>query len=171
MKVLVSELTSRALDWAVAKCEGLPVAIDPLGHSDPYCQGAYIVLSNDHTPNRATHYLIGRDYSPSTDWALGGPIIEREFIGIDTLAAGLSATTDGVNTGDTWVAMRDAVDGGDMHRFSAPAALIAAMRCFVASRMGDEIDVPDCQFVELTCKESIRLSKHDVWLLRARAKA
>lgn len=60
----------------------------------------------------------------STSWAQGGPIIEREGISITQF-------------GGTWKAntvYQSAVIG--------PTPLIAAMRCYVASKLGDEVDVP-----------------------------
>lgn len=62
------------------------------------------------------------DYS--TDWSQGGPIIERE--GIDTYQSGV------------WVA-----EIGGKHTTEGPTPLIAAMRCFVASRLGDEVNIPE----------------------------
>jgi hypothetical protein len=62
----------------------------------------------------------------STDWAQGGPIIEREKIAIDF-------------DGAAWCA-------SDNHKPLAnygPTILIAAMRCYVASKLGDEVDVPE----------------------------
>jgi hypothetical protein len=53
----ISELTGAALDWAVAKCEGVLMRWE-----------------------RSTHDEAPLEYSPSTDWAQGGPIIEREWI-------------------------------------------------------------------------------------------
>jgi hypothetical protein len=100
MKVKVSELQGAALDWAVAKCEGLDYWHPEIGSSQP-------------------------DYS--TDWAQGGPIIEREKIA-------LSYDTERFG----WVASfyaGDDVFGG--------TPLIAAMRCYVASKLGDEIEIPE----------------------------
>jgi len=64
----------------------------------------------------------------STDWAQGGLIIEREKLG--------------------WF-----WDSGNEHWCAAtpkatfcedgPTPLIAAMRCYVASKLGDEIEVPE----------------------------
>ena len=66
----------------------------------------------------------------STNWLIGGPIIEREKI--DVLYMGDSVT-------DYWRA--EAVGG---YTFAeGPTPLIAAMRCFVSSKLGDEIDVPE----------------------------
>ena len=62
----------------------------------------------------------------SSDWSQGGPIIEREGI---TLRCGLHGW-------DAELEEFDAISHG-------PTALIAAMRCFVSSKLGDEIDVPD----------------------------
>jgi hypothetical protein len=62
----------------------------------------------------------------STDWAQGGPIIEREKIAIDF-------------DGAAWCA-------SDNHKPLAnygPTPLIAAMRCYCASKLGHEVDVPD----------------------------
>lgn len=62
----------------------------------------------------------------STDWALGGPIIEREELS--------SLKCYGK---DDWEC-----NNGDIF-CEGPTPLIAAMRCFVASRLGDEIEVPE----------------------------
>ena len=61
----------------------------------------------------------------SADWAQGGPIIERERIELEH---------DGFQW---WARIRADED------FSGPTPLIAAMRCYVASVLGDEVDVPE----------------------------
>lgn len=64
----------------------------------------------------------------STDWSVGGPIIEREKI-----------TVQPVVNPDGWMARtqrHESVWGG-------PTPLIAAMRCYVASKLGDEVEVPE----------------------------
>ena len=96
-----SELTGAALDWAVAKCEGF---VDRL----------------DLTPWEFLRYREDHNYEPSTDWAQGGPIIERESMGVFPLEKGWAA---GFQNGST--------------------PLIAAMRCYVASKLGDEVEVPN----------------------------
>jgi hypothetical protein len=63
----------------------------------------------------------------STDWSQGGPIIERCCINV---------YYDG---GGYWCAT---TDSGDPPRFG-PTPLIAAMRCYVASQMGAEIELPE----------------------------
>lgn len=69
----------------------------------------------------------------STDWAQGGPIIEREKIGFWSY----TLDEDG-NENPGWYAetFEGAVADG-------PTPLIAAMRCYVASKLGDEVEIPE----------------------------
>jgi hypothetical protein len=71
----------------------------------------------------------------STDWAQGGPIIERENIEIKkgNPLYFPQGNEKGDYYEDLWIA-------GKMH---GPTPLIAAMRCYVASKLGDEVEVPD----------------------------
>lgn len=72
------------------------------------------------------------DYS--TDWSQGGPIIERECI---QLGGGP------VNGEPQWFALRVKDDKSACHKGHGPTPLIAAMRCYVASRLGDEVNIPE----------------------------
>lgn len=72
----------------------------------------------------------------STDWAQAGPIIERERIQL----------RDHKDIDGHWTAMTHVIDGGMVLRSifeDGPAPLVAAMRAYVASKMGDTVDVPD----------------------------
>ena len=62
----------------------------------------------------------------STNWSQGGPIIEREGI---TLRCGLHGW-------DAELEEFDAISHG-------PTPLIAAMRCYVCSIMGDVVEIPE----------------------------
>jgi hypothetical protein len=125
MKIKTSELTGSALDWAVAKCEGY-FETSTLPH------GSLVTVSGGVCILR---YRKGDDnkYSPSTAWDQGGPIIEREFIDVAFYPgeAAWSASMD----------MRN--DDGIAFQHFAETPLIAAMRCYVASKLGDEVDVPE----------------------------
>jgi hypothetical protein len=93
-----SELQGIALNWAVAKANGHGIGV----LDDPW-------------------------FNPSTDWRQGGPIIERERIGLGhEICEGRPY----------WVAT------GYLVEECGPTPLIAAMRCYVASKLGDEIEVP-----------------------------
>lgn len=109
MKIKTSELTGAALDWAVAKCEGY----------EPFTDGISWIIHHAETYQPLPKY--------STDWAQGGPIIERDKIDTNT------------SYPNTWVATCH--DGSKT--CTGPTPLIAAMRCYVASKMGDEIEVPE----------------------------
>jgi len=67
---------------------------------------------------------------PSTDWAQGGVIIEREIAKIERFSDALWEATAFTNNA------QDFVQTG-----STP--LIAAMRCYVASKLGEDIDLPE----------------------------
>jgi hypothetical protein len=76
--------------------------------------------------------FVEDEFEPSENWADGGPIIEREEISLETMAHD--------EYGDGWLAT---LVRGAVYMEFAPTPLIAAMRCYVASQMGDEVDVPD----------------------------
>ena len=110
MKIKTSEATELQLDSLVAKCEN----VEPDENNRPIWFG-----DGDERV----------EYTPSTDWAQGGPIIEREKIQLSTLSKGKE-----------W---RAALIYGQDHIQYGPTPLIAAMRCYVASKMGDVVEVPD----------------------------
>jgi hypothetical protein len=78
----------------------------------------------------------------STDWAQGGPIIDREDIAISSAPDGLWAAYASKGT-------RLVQHGGQAvevfnwtYKQQGYTPLIAAMRCYVASKLGDEVDLP-----------------------------
>ena len=117
MKIKTADATELQLDWLVAKCEGRPELHD-FGKIIPW------------TTKLAPADQRGQRFFPSTNWSQGGPIIERERINI----------RDEVTQWASW--MWDSTKAGDVSYFG-PTPLIAAMRCFVASKLGDEVEVPD----------------------------
>lgn len=108
LKVKTAELTGAALDWAVAKFEGVP---------------EYIL----NKPYRASELI--EQYS--ADWTQGGLIIEREWISVCWQGA-------------TWVGSKFNVRITDEYEFqqTGTTPLIAAMRCYVASKLGDTVEIP-----------------------------
>lgn len=74
--------------------------------------------------------INGRNYewNPSESWLLGGPIVERE---------GICLCPRWDSEAPFWVAKY-----GRQEQFG-DTFLIAAMRCYVADKLGDEIDVPE----------------------------
>jgi hypothetical protein len=115
-----SELTGAQLDWAVAKCEGINLhhAIQPHGYLE--------ILFNEANG--------GDVFTPSDDWSQGGPIIEREKIDLQCWDF----------HSRPWKAL---IDGGTdagiaLYQEYGPTPLIAAMRCYVASKLGDDVEIP-----------------------------
>ena len=107
-----SELIGPALDWAVAKCEGWK-------------------------PRYPIEVLVPLY---STDWSQGGPIIEREGIDIQQVFCYMEGS---FSEPCGWQAIRH-TKGGPINppKQIADTPLIAAMRCYVASKLGDEVDIP-----------------------------
>lgn len=128
MKTL--ELIGPALDWAVAKCEGLPIRKDPM-HLD----GDYWIWPDMWPPTPEYARIGGKKngYSPSTNWAQGGPIIERERIAINPSAR--------IGTLQ-WAAIPEDHKAGSLINCWGSTPLTAAMRCYVVSKLGNEIEIP-----------------------------
>ena len=115
-----SELIGAALDWAVAKCDGFT---------------DYDHATETMLPPRKEYGRVNMDeYSYSTDWAEGGPIIDREQISI-----GREFASGRIE----WAAWTPAPIRDDATAFGyGPTPLIAAMRCYVASKLGDDVTLP-----------------------------
>ena len=122
-----SELQGAALDWAVVKCE---CAIPAAFKSTPaLLNGSVRVFRRDISS-------YSEPVSPSTNWALGGPIIERVHIEWQWLPSSSKHHRYGARKPSLGGAKRTfCMDG--------PTVLIAAMRCYVASKLGDEVEVPE----------------------------
>jgi hypothetical protein len=118
MKIKTSDLTLLALDWAVAECEEMDIEIRPAGA----CGRPLYVLAAEAGRTPWT-------WTPTTSWHQGGPIIEREKIG--TLWEGRNV----------WSASTKWDDPTKV--FYGKTKLVAAMRCYVASKLGDEVEVPE----------------------------
>jgi hypothetical protein len=83
------------------------------------------------TPHVRVRYA---PYSPATNWRHGGPIIERERLTLRVDA----------RIGN-WVAFID-FGGSNCNikaRQKGHTALVAGMRCYVASKLGDEVEIPE----------------------------
>lgn len=123
MKIKTSELSGKALDYAVAKCEGVGVR-----WSAPHEQ-----LIRD-----GCSYMV---WCPSRDWSIAGPIIEREWLDL--------TPWPNESREDMRWHCQQYDSSGDCGQYG-PTLLIAAMRCCVASKLGDEVEIPDV----LRCTDS-----------------
>lgn len=123
IRKLVSELEGAQLDWAVAKV----LLSDLVGMPTFEAGGIAVQRLGQKLP-----------FSPSTDWSQGGPIIERERI---TLQGGC------LQSDNEWLAQTVLVPVSGPHMapsygMRGKTPLIAAMRAFVASKLGKEVEVP-----------------------------
>jgi Protein of unknown function (DUF2591) len=121
----VSELTGALLDYWIAHAHGYAVRINGDQAEALACRSESV-----DGPDKC----CWKSFAPSTDWAQGGPIIERIGIGV----VKFYEPKDGpVIPGFEWAAL--SLD--DSIRMDGPTPLIAAMRAYVASKFGEE--VPD----------------------------
>jgi hypothetical protein len=132
MNYKTSELAGPQLDQAVAKACGYMYdkaidkeVVNALDGSRPM---AFFSFCSAVIDGRI------RKFSPSSDWADGGPIIEKE---------GISVMRDADDVQKSWCAcFRFWFQGGlDTPWAEGPTQLIAAMRCFVARKFGEEVEL------------------------------
>ena len=114
MKIKTNEASDVVLDGMVAKCEGKNGVL----HDDGITR--CIVIATASGVYKGT-------WKPSFNWSQGGPIIERENIA-------LYPHGDGTYEAEVFL---------NPKRGAGPTPLIAAMRCYVASKLGEEVEVPD----------------------------
>lgn len=112
----VSELAGAQLDYWVAKAAGVDAVM-----SDPHRNGSRNMVTfycRDHDG-----HLDGRSYKPSEHWSDGGEIIEDNAIGFHPISDA------------EWMAEEHitACTG------RGPTPLVAAMRAYVTSKFGDEV--------------------------------
>lgn len=132
-----SELTGRALEWAIATCEGW---VNLRWHNWAPLMDNEAELVMDRNDGKAKFsledmHLLG--------WNQAGPIIEREGI----------TTEPGYTDGKLmwWAAYPHAsfcydengefIPGSDLST-EGPTLIVAAMRCYCHTKLGEEVDVP-----------------------------
>ena len=119
VQVKTSELSGAALDWSVAQC---------------------LMMCEDYRNRGLLVHRVGYGQPMpnfSTDWAQGGPIIDALRPTVSDEGSGfvcsLSKPVEVAYT--TGTAKRFCTMRGETY-------LLAVMRCFVASKLGDVVDVP-----------------------------
>jgi len=127
------DLIGPALDWAVAMCRGFE-GMD----EDQW-------LLRDGLADMPLSA-----YNPSTDWSQGGPFIERErIILVPKSFVGATESGQEICQPDGWAAYCRGTKPYWMtvEMYYGATPLIAAMRCFVAMKLGDRVEIPK----ELQC--------------------
>ena len=86
---------------------------------------------------------LTEEHQYSEEWSQGGPIIEREEISVGPIYCNGEL--------DSWEAFKhdleydevgEYIEGSDSRSYG-PTPLIAAMRCYVTSELGDEVEIPE----------------------------
>ena len=122
MKIKASELKGAALNWAVAKANN---NLYPKGDVRLLDRNVFIITAGDYeNPD------LWQRYVPTIDWAQGGPIIESNEIELKSIEEGV------------WQAS-NLFDDMEWYHFVGYSPLEAAMRCLVAHRLGEEVEIPD----------------------------
>lgn len=123
MKIKTSELTDAALDYAVS-----------------------LITNPEWSDEDRWHNTIGyvdsgdpddEPYMPSEDWLQGGPITEHNGISL--------FYSPHLGSEDQWKASLTPNESEPHFYFQrfGHTPLIAAMRCFVASKLGNEVEIPE----------------------------
>ena len=144
VRTKVATLTGCALDWAVAKCEGLDISLGDAWNA----QVERDIITVYHG-GVSFHLRKGGVWAPSSDGAQGGSIAERADISV------LRCCDDDYEC-EPWAAIkgrlrRTRVEGSrDMayqqfisNLVHGPTPLVASMRCHVVSQVGPEVDIPE----------------------------
>lgn len=137
MKLKVSEASGLALRYMVALATGR-LGATIRDEREPGTAIEDIGVTDGHL----FVYAGKRDYvpfEPDINWSQGGPLIEQYDISIRRHMSSeeFVATTNKLTAHPvkrvifTW------------NKMTGPTTLIAAMRCLVASKLGDEVEVPD----------------------------
>lgn len=122
-KVNTKLLSGSALCWAVAKASDRMLA--PFDEAVIRYNNVYLQVNGCTMPH---------PFDPDTNWDIAGKHIESECISI------VNAKNDGVWSAypyheDTKVSLSMGKSG--------PTPLVAAMRCFVATKLGEEVEIPE----------------------------
>ena len=121
--MLVKDLEGAELDYWVGQVEGIKVDL---------------IIDDEHLINGCYH-LDGNDYamqySPSTNWQQGGGLIEKYRVELNTGCTGdhhwlATIFNYGSKTSEGLIVAKE----------RDKSILVAAMRCIVASKYGDEVE-------------------------------
>lgn len=151
MKVKTQDLIDAPLDWAVAKALGLKEClvtgrgtVKDVGFLLPIKRGHIAMLLR---PVHDKWYAKCEDYpwrkgqvvwEPSTSGSEVIEIMEREKIDVEFRKQSFG---DGI---PHWYASHPKNEGGLIrYHGQGPTLRIAVCRCFIASKLGDEVDIPE----------------------------
>jgi hypothetical protein len=131
MKVKVSDLSGRALNYAVAVVEwGEPTEISRNGAFETTIFWWDHDGIQSHLIRTKDISFIGENFSPSSNWAHGGPLFEKSSPEIRAPSVACSEFSA-------------CVYSTKICAMAGPSILIAFCRAYVGSNFGDEVEIPD----------------------------
>ncbi len=147
MKYKVSELEGDLLDAAVAKAEGHLYRRYSVSFDNRFSKVCCMIARHSQTEISRRMADYGEMFQPSAPWDKGPEqfvtIMEREKIMVDP------PRDDDDRQPAGWSAIvLTAPDNGSRVWEYGPTAQIAAMRAWVASKFGDEVDIDDVSVPE-----------------------
>jgi len=120
VKVEVSELSCIMIDYCVAMIQGHKFTTDGI---------SWLIELNN--PNKTLVFLHWKHgFSPTQKWDQAGAIIEHEKISLSAPKASIYR----------WTAQSSC----SQIKQCGDTPLIAAMRAFIESKLGETVEVPDC---------------------------
>jgi hypothetical protein len=134
MKINTNELEGFRLNWMVAICEGKAFKL----HHDALLAGnvmeGWWISGFYPDPNKWIQVTDCEDrFQYTTSWRLTGPLIERESICLQKDVHG-----------QQWHACIQGIAcGHDQYWRRGRTAIEAALRCYVGSKFGNEVELPD----------------------------
>lgn len=135
--VNTSELIDKSLDWVIAKLLNLPICRDPMGFAADApgsLEAGWWIWETPSGSKPSRFQRIGVDFSPRTNWQQAGEVFMLEDIGFLLI--------DGVwHAGIGWEFFQS--EAFAHHRQTGPTQLVAALRCFISKRIGEQVEVPD----------------------------
>ena len=136
-KISVSNASGVALDWMVAIAKGVHPSDILVTPTRLYRR------MRDEEGHLTGSYMTGPEFLFHKMWESGGPIIDREGICLKSEArdhslwlAQFAYTKEVLRLPNARLVHSYCLQRG-------PTPLIAAMRCYVASKLGDEVEVPE----------------------------
>lgn len=128
-----AELTGAELDYWVARALGWEFFSGPTPPDGSYCLSGSNKWAKPPGEPWQCAECWGFPHAYSTDWARGGPLIEREEIDLNHRGVEVAPSA--------WYCVATSMHGLERQGHTP---LIAAMRAFVAHKFGDEVKGRAC---------------------------
>lgn len=133
MKIKVNKLKGRLLDYAVALAIGYAPGEPLLGSDGKVVLGYHENFYWYGTKVEGNALLVAHhlDFTPSTCWAQGGPLLDS--VQMDLTTCYLGARLKYLAT----------IPGFVMPGITGETLLIAGLKCLVSLKLGNEVDIPE----------------------------